>query len=65
MKIDTTFDPAHNAVTIKQLAVQLNEALAPRGSPDYARIAELTNDIRLHTSGIKTWAYNNLSNQDK
>jgi hypothetical protein len=65
MKIDTAFDPAQSAVAIKQLVVQLGEELAPRGNPDYVKIAELVNDIRLHTSDIKNWVYPRLANGDK
>lgn len=65
MKIDTKFDPAHSAVMIKQLAATLNSELAPRGSPDYKRIAELINDIRLYTGDIKHWVYDKLTGENK
>jgi hypothetical protein len=60
MKIDATFDPASSAVRIKQMAADLNSALAPRGSPDYVRIAEIVTELRLETSDIKSWVYSKL-----
>jgi hypothetical protein len=63
MKIDTAFDPASSAVLLKKLATQLNEELAPRGSPDYVRIADIITEMRLHTSEIKTWVYKKLESE--
>lgn len=65
MNIDTKFDPAGSAVAIKQLTTQLNEELAPRGDPNYVKIAELINDIRLHTHDIKNWVYIQLTDGAK
>lgn len=60
MNIDTTFDPAHNAVLIRQLAKELNEELAPRGSPDYKKIAEIIVNLRVQTSDIRSWVFTRL-----
>jgi hypothetical protein len=51
------YDPSASVVQIQKLAVELRALLAPAFDPDYKRIAEVVNDLRLHTSDVRSWVY--------
>jgi signal recognition particle subunit SEC65 len=51
------YDPATSVVAIQKLGVELRELIAPAARPDYKRIVEVVNDLRLHTSDVRNWAY--------
>lgn len=54
------YDPANSVVQIQKLGVELRELIAPAARPNYKRIVEVVNDLRLHTSDVRNWAYKNF-----
>jgi hypothetical protein len=55
------YDPASSVVEIQKLGVELRGLIAHASNPDYKRIAEVINDLRLHTSEVRSWAYQNFT----